>query len=439
MKILRGLLLFFIILFSQTSIAQMGDTSFYKEWLDIDTTLTIQQLPKTALEKVNLLYPKTIKANLGAQQLKCMIYQLTLETAIQESIEIPAINRVKKELKSQKDSLTRMLLLAILAKQYKQYFYQNQWKISGRTTNTGALQQPVTLWGMADFHRAIRQAYREALSKPTLLQKTPAMALAAISIPGSNAAKPDNWWELLLMEQLAYEKNPIGEMPSSGGLSKWFKLAISEPVTFQQSMLPANDSGSLLAVLKIYQQLIASKEKKNQPGNSVQLHIDRIEWALEKSNHAQALRGAYLQSLQKIYATYPEQPAALRAAYLMAQMYLSNNTGRSEINYKQTGINPQLEAEKILSDAVKRFVVPIAETQPLQSLLTQIRSQQMNALMEMVYVPNQPILSAIRYRNTTQAYIRVVSLNNSEWEKFTRFQREKKQDPSLFNKSFFIK
>ncbi|MBU3745665.1 MAG: hypothetical protein FGM61_14180, partial [Sediminibacterium sp.] len=32
--------------------------------------------------------------------------------------------------------------------------------------------------------------------------------------------------------------------------------------------------------------------------------------------------------------------------------------------------------------------------------------------------------------------IRVVALNNSEWERYSNFQRGKKQDPSLFNKSF---
>ena len=124
-----GLLLLLIPALSQNALAQPGDTSYSREWLDIDTTLSINQLPRTALDKVNQLYQKAVKANLGPQQLKCILYKMTLEELVNERVDLSAIRVLNKEIELQKDPLTRMVLHTLLAKQLFRYYEDNRWKI----------------------------------------------------------------------------------------------------------------------------------------------------------------------------------------------------------------------------------------------------------------------------------------------------------------------
>ena len=78
--------------------AQIGDSMYNRDWLDIDSTITISRLPKTALEKVNLLYQKAVRDNLGPQQLKCLLYRMTLEDELKEKEEGTPIASLRKEI-----------------------------------------------------------------------------------------------------------------------------------------------------------------------------------------------------------------------------------------------------------------------------------------------------------------------------------------------------
>lgn len=146
MQKLLGLLLLLITVSSISASAQQFDTTYSKEWIDIDTTLSMLQLPRTALEKVNQLYQKSLKGNLGPQQLKCILYKITLEASLHEQVDISAIRQLNKEIELQKDPLTRMVLHTLLAKQLLLYFEENRWSIrnrnqSGFTAGSGDISQ----------------------------------------------------------------------------------------------------------------------------------------------------------------------------------------------------------------------------------------------------------------------------------------------------------
>ena len=239
--------------------AQQVDTSYSREWLDIDTTLSLNQFPRTALDKVNLLYQKALKGNLGPQQLKCILYKMTLEELVNERVDLSAIRVLNKEIELQKDPLTRMVLHTLLAKQLFRYYEDNRWTIQNRNQQGVApASGDISRWGSNDFDNAIRMAYKKALLQPSLLKPMPVSAIKAVVLPGTGPVQPDNWWELILLEKIGYFKNPVPRNPLIVSGKDYLPNAFTDPEAFVKISFPQKDSSSEVTVLKDYQVLIQS-------------------------------------------------------------------------------------------------------------------------------------------------------------------------------------
>ncbi|MCA6497370.1 MAG: hypothetical protein IM558_06515, partial [Chitinophagaceae bacterium] len=291
--------------------AQTGDSTYNRDWLDIDSTITISRLPKTALEKVNLLYQKAVRDNLGPQQLKCLLYQMTLEQQLNEPGNEVAIKRLRKEISQQKDPLTAMVLQAMLSDQYQRFYKKNRWNIDQRKPVRLAASADIHQWNSSDFNKAIVQAYAKALARPELLKKMPVRAINAIIYKGSGSLQPTNWYELILLEKLSYDKNPIVSAYLPPSSSTWQSLAFLEPNRFNSTTLPAKDSSAEMLVLKDYQALIAAQANKKEPQLGIALHIDRLEWDWQQTGASPSRQDEYKKGLQQIIQSYPDNPATV--------------------------------------------------------------------------------------------------------------------------------
>ena len=422
MRKLLGLLLLLVPALSQNALAQQVDTSFSREWLDIDTTLSINQLPRTALDKVNQLYQKALKANLGPQQLKCILYKMTLEELVNERVDLSAIRVLNKEIELQKDPLTRMVLHTLLAKQLFRYYEDNRWTIQNRNQQGVApASGDISRWGSNDFENAIRLAYKKALLQPALLKPMPVSAIKAVVIPGTGPVQPDNWWELILLEKIAYFKNPVPRNPLIVSGKDYLPNAFTDPEAFVKISFPQKDSSSEVTVLKDYQLLIQSALDKKQVEKLVGLQIDKITWAWGELTPQEKYQTAYQQALFAVILKYPDQTATLQAYYLQAEQELQVEKNDELSTNRKNGY---LAAEQLLTQALNKSTRTLPETDAIKKLLATIQQPKLRIQTESVYLPNQPILSLVNYTNTPRVYFSIVSLNMNEWEKYAADNKE---------------
>lgn len=428
-KIAGCLLLSFYILFSSAQ-AQLADTTYNREWLDIDSTITISRLPKSALEKVNRLYQKALTDNLGPQQLKCLLYEMTLQNELNEHVDAAAIRRLKKEITQQKDPLTGMVLQAILAGQYQRFYQKSRWQIDQRKPTLLPASDNINQWSTPDFNKAIQQAFTKALSQPEGLKKMPVNAIQAIITRGTGRLQPTTWYELILLQKLSLDKDPIisGFVPLPS--PNWTSIAFLDPEEFSKTNLPTKDSSFEMRVLRDYQLLLAAQTGKSNQELALSLHIDRLEWAWQHSGLAHSQQINFKRGLLNLLRLYPNNPGLLRAYYLLASQEVNNENSFS--SDKKSISNGFLRADSLLTQALKDKVVPTPETIALQNLLADIRRQKVNATMEEVYLPGQPLLTLIQYQNTPRVFVRVVALNTQEWEKYS--QQKKPSESSLLSK-----
>ncbi len=72
-----------ILLFLTSSpFGQTRDTVYQNKWSEIDTLIISGNLTKTALVKVNACYLEAKKDDNTVQQIKCLIYRLSLEEKV---------------------------------------------------------------------------------------------------------------------------------------------------------------------------------------------------------------------------------------------------------------------------------------------------------------------------------------------------------------------
>ena len=422
MRKLLGLLLLLIPALSQNALAQQVDTSYSREWLDIDTTLSLNQLPRTALDKVNLLYQKALKANLGPQQLKCILYKMTLEELVNERVDLSAIRVLNKEIELQKDPLTRMVLHTLFAKQLFRYYEDNRWTIQNRNQQGVApTSGDISRWGSNDFDNAIRLAYKKALLQPALLKPMPVSAIKAVILPGTGPVQPDNWLELILLEKIAYFKNPVPRNPLIVSGKDYLPNAFTDPEAFVKISFPQKDSSSEVTVLKDYQLLIQAALDKKQVEKLVGLQIDKINWAWSELTPKEKYQTVYQQALFAVILKYPDQTATLQAYYLQAKQELQVE---KNYNHSPNQKNGYLAAEQLLTQALSKSTRTLPEIDAIKKLLATIQQPKLRIQTESVYLPNQPILSLVNYTNTPRVYFSIVSLNMNEWEKYAADNKE---------------
>ena len=99
--------------------AQSSDTTFNRRWKEIDSLISIQNLPKSALQKVNDLYDMASQKGLAAQQIKCLVYRINLEANTAENDPSRRIGILDSALQVTKDAAVRGLLEGLMAYEYK--------------------------------------------------------------------------------------------------------------------------------------------------------------------------------------------------------------------------------------------------------------------------------------------------------------------------------
>ena len=137
--------------------AQTNDTTFRKEWIDIDSTIIKKNLPKSALQKVNALYNKAKQQQLQVQIIKCLVYRMSLEDKVLDNKPNNAIALLQNEIADTKNDAVKSILYCLLANRYKQYFNNNRWRFYNRSTTVNFVKADIETWSADNFHEAIAQ------------------------------------------------------------------------------------------------------------------------------------------------------------------------------------------------------------------------------------------------------------------------------------------
>ena len=102
----------------------MENYNYSADWKMVDS-LEAKGLPKSALEKVNIIYAKAIKKNNQPQQAKCLMFKGKFMTQLEEDGFVKVINQFSLDEKLAKPPMKSMIQ-SMLAEQYSIYLNRNR-------------------------------------------------------------------------------------------------------------------------------------------------------------------------------------------------------------------------------------------------------------------------------------------------------------------------
>ncbi|MBN2669296.1 MAG: hypothetical protein JXR60_08705 [Bacteroidales bacterium] len=159
---------------------------YEKEWKQIDS-LDRQGLPKSALEKVELLYKKAKQENNLPQIVKSIFYNVRLVNDFEEEGYEKAILRFETEIKIAKTPL-KQILQSAQTELYYNYFIRNKWQIFNRATLSESNSDDFKTWDAQQFSNKITELYKNSLTPSDSLQR---MSFSSIDPILFN--QPDNY------------------------------------------------------------------------------------------------------------------------------------------------------------------------------------------------------------------------------------------------------
>ena len=174
-----------LVFIATIGLAQPSDTTFNKQWKEIDSLINQQNLPQSALQKLNVIYQEATKKKLSSQQIKCLVYRINLEASTAENDPSKSIGILDSVLQKTTDIAIHSLLEGLIAFEYKSYFNQNRWRYYNRSNTINFKKEDINTWTSDDFNAAISQHYLLSLQAPAILQQMSLARFDAIITKGN--------------------------------------------------------------------------------------------------------------------------------------------------------------------------------------------------------------------------------------------------------------
>jgi hypothetical protein len=429
-----GIFTFFLLLgLSFTSFAQKPDTAFQKEWLAIDTLIVKSDLTRTALTKVNVIYQKAKQKQLHGQIIKALIYRYSLEDRITSNDPNQTFNTIHAEIAASTDEIQKAILYSLLAKSYKQYYYDHRYELFGRKNTVQLNKEDITTWSTDDFIAAISSSYFRSLREKNRLQQQKIEPFDAVVLIGNSRKLRPTLYDLLAHEALEYFMS--GEINVPKPINTFIIDNVNAlgtiDIFINTKFLTKDSSSQQWISLHLFQQLLSFHRNDANKDVLLDINLMRIEWVYANAVFANK-ENTYIKALQEITTQYASAPVTAQAWYLLAR-----NEANKAASYQPSGDTSNrygyAKAKQLLEKALPLFSESNTGTVNMRNLLLEINTKNLHSQTEKVNVPGKPFRALVQYRNVDTLYGRIIKLDkeiadrysNDFWTKVTGMKASK--------------
>jgi len=366
-----------------------------------------QHLPKSALEKVELIYEQAKIENNSVQFIHATLYKKNYAITLKENGKVEAIKVIEMAIKESKTTEEIAILNSILAELYTHYLQENYYRIHRRTEIKNSQNSDILTWSSRDFLDKIYELYQKSLSDNTKDTKLSNYKEILSSSKNTNELRP-TLYDFLLFRALEYFQNENSYIHQRRG-SFIFKnrIAFSDALTFASLHFSTKDRTLFkYQTTLLYQKLINYYAKNHYYKALDYVNLQRLQFVKRNYRGANAKK-YYLEALETTLVNNPNSEAL---SYLM-EYYMQKS------NYKKALL---LTKQALMSQ--NKFV-----QQKAKKVENEIKQQILNITIEEVSLPHQNILAKIDYRNIEHLYSKIFKLNEKELKRFKNCRTQDKQ------------
>ncbi|MFK8101653.1 MAG: alpha-2-macroglobulin family protein, partial [Saprospiraceae bacterium] len=400
---------------------------YEKEWKIIEE-LERKGLPKSALEKVELLYARAKKENNPSQIVKTLIYRGKYESQLEEDGLVNSIYKFEQEMEAS-EPLVKSILQSILAEMYTRYYQENSWKYNNRSETVDFDQKDIRTWDLRKLMNAASDLYHASLTFEAA-KSIEISDFAAITTKAVNTDKlRPTLYDFLTHRALEYfinDQNYLTEPAFKFYINQ--DEAFAKPETFANFKFETKDEESnKYNTLLLFQRLIKFHLKDKSPTALVDIDLKRLEFV-----HNNAVLGhkdqLYLKALEALEKEYALDPVASEIIYRRAQYHLIKGRGYQP-NPENIGKDQMKRAYDLATKGVK-WQPKSYGARLCKNIINEIENKSLSLQTEKIVVPQKAFKALVSYKNLDKIYLKVVRMESEK--KFNRMNE--KETVEYFNR-----
>jgi len=380
--------------------AKLDEASRKKLWAEVEKAQQ-EGLPKTAIEKLQLIYDDAM----GQDQLPEAIKALAAKFMAEGSIDQPVLPNVIRKLEAaipETPVEIRPVMKALLADWYFSYFQQNRWRFAQRSQTSEAPSEDFETWDLPRFLNHVDALYREVLADAQVLKSIQIGEYKALLSDStvSDVHRPT------LYDFVAFEALKFYELDEQIVRQQdAFDLRADSPVFSSNAEFlawePKSKEGDsfLLEAVKLYQDLLRFHAEDADKTAFLDADLHRLQFG----NLAAVGSEATVRFQVALQRFADENQTHSLSAMALAKL--------SDSLYQE---GEAVKAHKAATIGLGRFNDSLGGRMCF-NLLQQIEARELQVQTERVWNSAKPTIE-IAYRNLDNVYFRLVEFDYNDWK-----------------------
>jgi uncharacterized protein YfaS (alpha-2-macroglobulin family) len=371
---------------------------FDKAWVEVELLIK-ERLPKSAIEKVEVILTAAKTENIINQEIKALKYITKLTLEIEEEGVEKVIDRLAQEL-SKAEGTSKAILQSYLAEIYQNYFDQNRWTINSRTNIAGgSTNEDIRTWTSEDFFTKVASLYLSSIDNPKLTEiSINELDNLLVNQGVTNEELRPTLYLLLADRCLQYFRNNQGSqfIPINSFLLDK-EVYLSDYDSFINTELSSYDTSSYdFKTLVLFQNVIANCKNSNFSTALMEYDLQRLEWVWQNAIFENKDE-LYFTSLTSLKEQYSKNDFAAQVGYKMAEYQ----------QQKDTSLNALAAIVSDCDIIIKTYPNTIG-AQNCTALKNQILNKQLNISLDEVNPSTTGIICEVTYKNINGLFYRIL-------------------------------
>ncbi len=386
--------------------------NYAQEWAKIDS-LEKKGLPKSASERVEVLYARAKAEQNMPQVIKTLLYRGKYAVQLEEEGFERAVALFEQEEKTAPQPV-RAVLQSLLGELYSIYLNNTAWQRDQRTALAEDGESDLKTWSPEQIELRALHYYRISVSEVDLLRATPIEHFSALLTKPFHDTVDGALLRPTLFDLLAHRALKHFADERSYLTRPAYEFYLDQP----QAFAPAEEfvrysfssrdthSGVWLAV-RLFQQVLAVHLTSGNTSALIDADLLRLQFARNKSTLSDKWE-RYAEALFLLSREHYNHPAEAEIAYHLGAAY------------RQLSEQPENAQSDLLRQAVAECESAIARHPATygaalcQALVQQISRPSVQLQVEQVYLPQKPALMSVSFKNVQQVHVRVVALPGAD-------------------------
>ena len=398
---------------TKVDMSKFSSASYQSDWEQVEG-FEKKRLPKSALSVVDKIVEKARRDNNPSQLVKSLLHKAKYLEDTNENGRLVSIALLENEVK-QVLFPAKQVLHSILGNIYQTELSQRYWRIRNRTELQEAKDSAdINLWTIDQFVRASTEHYLASLAEKDKLLSLPSSLFQAVLREGkeANGLRPTVYDFLAhrAIDHFMNDRNYLAQ-PKEPFLLNDPKLFADNKAFAAHPFNSTDQQAYKYQALLLFQAVLQAHVDRKEVPALVDADLKRLKFVQSYTVLDQSDK-LYIESLQALQKKYDRHFVWGEISMAMADFYYEQGN-----KYRAgTAENHQWDLKKALqlcAQVIAREKDSYAAKRA-QSLKKNIEISRLEATAEKVYLPQEPGLFLMKYRNTEKVYLKVVKVLQEE-------------------------